>query len=235
MYKKYLEQENVILPNDVLEQIKTNEINKTLFDNKNEILINEEIRNDMGVTKLEDGNYLVSMVCPMPNVTSEMIDWWFWWHAQDSVRYKLWYPGEHIKNSYSKKDKNYFNSEYKGFKNNTQYPVEKIGALKLPFTINFKDPKEFGFKINDSVSTIVCGDVGAFKDKLKHSKMAHIFFKREEGLFLVSRFWVGNRLKNNFIRRRMLTKENAIGMAVHCYIEYRNLSKKLPELYKEFK
>lgn len=50
---------------------------------------------------------------------------------------------------------------------------------------------------------------------------------------MVSRFWIGELLKNGALRRALLTEDMARSMAQHCCIEYRNLAKKLPQLYRE--
>jgi hypothetical protein len=62
--------------------------------------------------------------------------------------------------------------------------------------------------------------------------MAHIFRQEQNGLFLISRFWLGELTNNPMIRRAFLTDSTAKDMADHCYQEYRNLAAVLPELYK---
>jgi isopenicillin N synthase-like dioxygenase len=37
----------------------------------------------------------VAALTDMPNVTGEMIDWWFAWHDTDQA-YTLWHPRDHI-------------------------------------------------------------------------------------------------------------------------------------------
>lgn len=82
----------------------------------------------------------------MPDITPEMIEWWFWWHPKKNERYQVWFPGEHYSIGYSKKQSDYFESEFcPAFKNNTQYPVERIGKMKMPLRIDFITPEEFGF------------------------------------------------------------------------------------------
>ena len=103
----------------------------------------------MGYCKFSEGSYLVFMTCPMPNITPEMIQWWFWWHPQKDERYQIWFPGEHFAISYAKKDKDYFEQEeLPAFQNNTQYPVERIGGMKMPLRIDFVEPTEFGLEKN---------------------------------------------------------------------------------------
>lgn len=96
------------IPIEISEQIGKIEIAKTLFENKNDILTSPELPKEVGYVKMDDGTYLVSMVCPMKGIAPEMIEWWFWWHVQDSLRYQVWYPGEHVSIKYHKKNKAYF-------------------------------------------------------------------------------------------------------------------------------
>lgn len=226
------------IPKDISEQIKNkNQISLTSFDDKNLILTDESLQSEVGYGKMADGSYLVSMVCPMPNITPEMILWWFWWHAQKSERYRVWFPGEHFAVSYSRKDRDYFKTDsLPEFKNNTQYPTERIGGIRLPLRIDFTEPSEFGFSkeymSQNNIPLIMCGHVGAFKGLVWHTEMAHIFKQTEYGLMLISRFWIGKNLKNPLLRKIILTDETAKGMAEHCCVEYRNLAEILPELYE---
>lgn len=239
-FEKYLSMPNVEIPSDILTMLQTNhEISATEFKDKNDILSNINLQNEIGYIKMKSGNLLVSMTCPMPNVTADMINWWFWWHAQESVRYKLWYPNEHFGISYDKKQKAYFSTEnFTKFEPNTHYPLEKVGKAVLPLKISFMNPNDFGFDEKlmnqNNVATVLCANVGAFKGLIEHTKMAHMFIKKDDGLFLVSRFWLGETLNNKVLRKAMLTDNMALDMAKHCYVEYRNLAIKLPQLYAEF-
>lgn len=218
-------------------RIEAEEITPTAFLCKNEILSSEKLQNEMGFEKLSNGNYLVSMTCPMEGITPEMINWWFWWHPQKSERYKAWFPGEHYGVSFAKKDKEYFSrNELPSFKENSQFPVERIGKIVMPLRIDFKTPENFGFSSElmkeNGIPLIVCGDVSAVGGLVSHTKMAHIFKKTENGLLLISRFWIGETLKNPLLRKVILNDDTARGMAEHCYVEYRNLVDVLKELYR---
>lgn len=228
------------IPPEIAEALCKNEITKTPFECKNDILSDDGLQREVGYTKMNDGTYLVSMVCPMPDITAEMIEWWFWWHAQDSLRYKVWYPGEHAGVRYHKKDKAYFQQPtVPAFVPNTHYPVERIGGMKMPLRIDFVTPEEFGFSPkameNNNIPKIVCGHVGAFNNLVKHTEMAHIFIQTEKGLFMVSRFWLGKTMKNPLLRKLIITEDMARGMAEHCCVEYRNLCEILPVLYEKFR
>lgn len=228
------------IPQEIAKSLIKNEITKTPFDQKNEILSDVDLQTEIGYVKMDDDTYLVSMICPMPGITAEMIDWWFWWHPQAKERYQVWFPGEHYGIGYSKKQKEYFNQKLcPSFQNNTQYPLEKIGSAKLPLRIDFVTPEEFGFSKQameeNNIQRIVCGHVGAFNNLVKHTEMAHIFKQTEDGLFMISRFWLGETMKNQLLRKLIITKDMAKGMAEHCCVEYRNLCEILPILYKKYK
>ena len=228
------------IPFEIKKTLNDSKITKTPFERKNEILSNGDLQLEVGYTKMDDGTYLVSMICPMPGITEEMIEWWFWWHTQENLRYQVWFPGEHISNSYRKKDKAYFEqSSVPQFVANSQYPVERIGGMKMPLRIDFVTPEEFGFSrqsmIENNIPKIICGHVGAFNNLVRHTEMAHIFKQTDDGLFMISRFWLGKTMNNPLLRKLIITEDMARGMAEHCCIEYRNLYEILPVLYAKYK
>lgn len=211
----------------------------TPFAGKNKILNNAGLQKENGFGRFENGGYLVSMTCPMPGVTAKMVRWWFWWHAQESLRYKIWFPGEHYGISTARGDRAYFaEKSLPDFRPNVHYPIERIGKLVLPLKIAFVSPEEFGFSAalmrENDIPLIVCGHVGAVYGLVNHTEMAHIFRRTEDGLFLISRFWLGETLRNPLLRKTILTDETARGMAAHCCVEYRRLGQILPELYREY-
>lgn len=248
-YYKYKIMPNEKMPKNIARKLENSGgIHETRFADKNNILENEELQKEFGFTKLSNREYLVSMMCPMPGVTKEMIDWWFWWHPQNKERYQLWFPGEHFDIYTAKENNEYFSClTMPEFQPNTQYPVEKIGGMKMPLQIDFVRPTDFGFSEGamerSNIATIVCGHVGVAVNPthakeglgitIYHTEMAHMYFQKEDGLFLVSRFWLGHSLKSKTLAKFMLTDSTARGMAQHCCVEYRNLAKKLPIIYNE--
>ncbi len=228
------------IPSEIADALIKNEITKIPFEKKNDILSVVDLQGEVGYAKMDDGTFLVSMICPMPKITPEMINWWFWWHPQADERYQVWFPGEHFGIGYSKKQKEYFNkSSCPPFENNTQYPLEKISGAKLPLRIDFVTPEEFGFSKQimekNNIPLIVCGHVGVFNNLLRHTEMAHIFKKTENGLFMISRFWLGKTMKSRLLKKLIITEDMAKGMAEHCCVEYRNLFEILPVLYDKYK
>lgn len=225
------------IPEDIQERLMHSDITLTPFESKNLILADAALQQEVGFRRFPDGSYLVSMTCPMPEVTPEMIAWWFWWHPQADERYRIWFPGEHYSISYDKRDKAYFEqSSVPAFQPNSQYPTERIGNISMPLRIDFVSPETFGFSPQTmkehQIPIIICGHVSAFRGRLPHTEMAHIFHQTEDGLFLTSRFWIGKTLQNRLLRKLILTEKTAKGMAEHCCIEYRNLANMLPALYQ---
>ena len=223
---------------EIQEELDRQEITRTHHNNCDQILECESLQKDVGYVRMPDGSWLVAMICPMPGITKEMIDWWFWWHCQDNLRYQVWFPGDHISIKYHKKDRDYFNQEsMPSFRPNSQCPVEKIGGSKMPLQIDFVAPEQFGFTKEamerGNIATIVCGHVSAFGGLVPHTEMAHIYKQTEDGLFLISRFWLGKTM-NPLLRKFVMTEKMARGMAEHCCVEYRNLAEILPGLYQKY-
>ena len=226
------------IPADIRKKLAQPSITLTACENKNDVLTDSALQQEVGFKQFPDGSWLVSMVCPMPGITKEMIDWWFWWHVQDDLRYQVWFPGSHAKNSYFQKNRAYFEQEAQpAFQPNSQFPVEEIGGMKMPLQIDFVTPEQFGFARaameRGNIATVVCGHVSAFRGLIPHTEMAHIFRQTEDGLFMASRFWLGKTM-HPALRKRIMTEKMARGMAEHCCIEYRNLTEILPGLYQKY-
>jgi hypothetical protein len=234
-----LNRELPTIPEEIRLKLNTPSITMTPFAGKDEILSSPALHSEVGYGRFENGNYLVSMICPMPGITPHMIQWWFWWHAQDNLRYQIWYPGEHFSISYNRKNAEYFRQkELPPFRDNIQYPTERVGKVKMTLEIDFITPEEFGFSRRlmeqNDIPTIICGHVGIRHILLKHTEMAHIFKQVPNGLVLLSRFWIGEILQNPLVRKGLLTDNTARGMAEHCFVEYRSLAGILPPLYEKF-
>lgn len=51
---------------EIINSLRENAITPTSFENKNGILSNAKLQTEVGYTKMDDGTYLVAMVCPNP-------------------------------------------------------------------------------------------------------------------------------------------------------------------------
>lgn len=215
-----------------------NMVTKVDFEDKNELLTRKDVRDERGWIRMDDGHYFVASSCDMPGVTKEMLNWWFWWHPQNSERYQMWFPGEHYRISYAKCDQEYFTAQVMPpFKPNRQLPVERVGNVVLPLAIDFVTPEDFGFAPEvmqrERVGTIICGHVSALWGAIPNTEMAHIAFEKEDGIQLMSRFWLGKNVSSRLLRMIFVTEANAQGMAAHCIEEYTNLARILPDLYHQ--
>lgn len=226
------------IPPEVREKLNVSGITLTPYEDKDQCLLDHALQQEIGYKQFPDGSWLVSMNCPMPGVTAEMIRWWFWWHPQEALRYQVWFPGAHFGIRYNRKDRAYFEQDaMPPFCPNSQYPEEEIGGSRMPLRIDFVTPEQFGFSREamerGNIAGIVCGHVSAFNGLVRHTEMAHSFKETENGLFMISRFWLGNTM-NPLLRKLIMTETMARGMAEHCCIEYRNLAEILPKIYREY-
>lgn len=206
-----------------------------------------------GFHRLDDGSVYVAVCTNMPNVTIEMINWWFWWHAAEDIRYQIWYPGMHFA----------IQSDFKGHYENdamthaerlhmSQHVVtENVGTGREELLIDFMSPKDFGFdtaKINSSIETIICARVGSPERKVWATEMCHYVRETEGGVEMRSRFWIGYDIKmmkgilrrpvnwflnQPLIKKSIIPKQLPAKMFHHCSQEYHHLASILPDLYKE--
>jgi hypothetical protein len=228
-----------------------------LFENINELLNPGYLPLETGYCKMPDGSVFVAVLTEMPDVTGDMLDWWFWWHPINPLRYKIWYPETHLGTKLDVDMEEYisrsgpYNQRYW---NTANYPVEDIGVGKDTLSIRFIPPYDFGFDISRfetaGVATAICGIVGSISKKIRqHTYMCHFVRNKNNGVEMRSRFWIGhtvirdgvseksiiNRLINTkFARKILLPKKVGFCMAMHCAQEYNNLAKILPELYETY-
>ena len=180
------------IPADIHNNLDQPKITITPLEKCNLILVTDALQNEVGYSQFPDGSWLVSMNCPMPGITKAMIEWWFWWHCQDDLRYPIWFPVDHISIQYHKKDRAYFRqSEMPPFQPNSQYPVEKIGGAKMPLRIDFVTPEQFGFSgeamRQGKIATIVCGHVSACTSPILSAAAIIVRKNREYGVFSLRR------------------------------------------------
>jgi len=257
-YEEYLKRKNAAIPKinfEILEKdadIPKEEVLK--IEDKNQLLEDGYLKTENGFYHFKDKSAYASVLTKMPNVTIEIIDWWFWWHAKDPMRYKIWYPEMHF--DISSDFGEYYNDASKTYRERLHLSkhivTENIGTGKEKIVINFMSPEEFGFdksKLrNESEETIICAKVGDLRKRVWHTKMCHAVRKVEKGVEMRSRFWMANSverfdkfgqdflnsiLNNSFVKSKLLPNNLGKHMFQHCTQEYNNLGAILPELYKK--
>jgi hypothetical protein len=206
------------------------------------------LERETGWCVLGDGVAYVAVRTAMPSVSGEMVDWWFDWHARDSLRYRIWHPRAHLENSLRPPSVVGTKAHWGA----VHHPVEDVGAGLVHARIEFKAPTEMGMQSDaledPRVASIVCGYAGDDRLRVRHSPMFHVFLREGEGVVLRSRFWLGAALRpygplgslaepllnTSFVRRRALPERLPSALARHCAEEYANLGVLLPELYERF-
>jgi DAPG hydrolase PhiG domain len=205
---------------------------------------------ESGWCTLADGVGYVAVRTEMPQVTGAMVDWWFDWHARDSLRYCVWHPLAHRENSLELPAS--AGGAAKAHWGAVHHPVEDVGLGVVRARIEFVRPSELGFDgdaLDDAnVATIVCGWVGDARLRMRHTPMCHVFLRDGRGVVLRSRFWLGAALRpdgrfgaygarllnNRLVRHLALPRGLSRALALHCAEEYANLATLLPELHARF-
>jgi phloretin hydrolase len=205
---------------------------------------------ETGWCTLPDGVGYVAVRTPMPEVTGEMVEWWFDWHPRDPLRYRIWHPPAHSDNSFEPPTR----PDAKLHWGAVHHPVEDVGTGTVRARIAFRRPTDLGFSTDalddPAVGAIVCGEVGDDRRRVRHSAMAHVFLRDADGLVLRSHFWLGalirpylpaalagpaaRVLNNRAVRSVALPTGLPRALARHCAEEYANLATLLPELYGRY-
>jgi len=258
-YEKYLKRPNATIPKEHIEIInQRKEINNASAlrrENINTLFNEGYVVNENGYCRLENGSMYTTVLTKMPNVTLDMINWWFWWHAAESVRYQIWYPDMHfgIQSDFG----GYYNDESKSHSErlhlSSHLVTEDVGQGKENILINFSSPTDFGFdgkKLDTEKNTIICANVGSPKKGLWFVDMCHFVRATNEGIEMRSRFWMGHHiqkmkgsensilttvLNKPLVKRNIIPQKAGLNMFHHCSQEYHNLASLLPELYEEEK
>jgi hypothetical protein len=204
-----------------------------------------------GWCTLPDGCGYVAVRTAMPNVSGEMVDWWFDWHPREAVRYRIWHPLAHKDNSVEPATGP---ARAKAHWGTVHHPVEDVGTGTVRARIEFLSPTEMGLSTDalghPDVATIICGYAGDDTRRARHTPMFHVFLHEGGGLVLRSRFWLGAALRpylpgplaalgeralnRRAFRRLALPAELPQGLARHCAEEYANLGTLLPDLYRQY-
>ena len=255
-FEKLLRRENVSIP----------EVNRVILqkgadlplaevlriENKNDLLNNGYLKGENGFYHFSDGSAYAAVLTAMPDVSIEMIDWWFWWHAKEAIRYQIWYPDMHFdlhsdfKGCYDDRNMSFREKLHQS----THYVKEDIGTGSEQIAIDFMSPSDFGFdkkRVEDDQDlTIICARVGDMSKRVWHTRMCHQVRKTEIGVEMRSRFWMAqyiermdqfaatllNSLLNSaFVKRKLLPENLGKYMFHHCTQEYNNLAQLLPELF----
>jgi len=256
-FQKYLDRPNTDVSEEHLNILKNgSHISKPLClarRDVNKLLAAGYLEAENGYCRNDDGSHYVACMTKMPGVTLDMIDWWFWWHAAEGVRYRIWYPEMHYDNDTD--FGGHYDDENLSYRQrlhlSTHTVTEDIGVGKDKIIIDFMSPSDFGYdasKLNPEKETIVCARVGSPQRGMWAVEMCHFVRVTDDGVEMRSRFWMGYEVKKmnhsgksllasimntSFMKRKLLPKNLGEKMFHHCSQEYHNLAGLLPQLYSE--
>lgn len=258
-YASYFERAPAQVPAEIVQAIQAGSMDpkKALpFEMINDLLNPDYHAVETGYCHMPDNSAYVAVLTKMPGLTGEMIDWWFWWHAFEDLRYKIWYPGKHVGVRIQNRDQlsDLKLSLRERYWHNPNFPTEDIGIGTDTLRITFISPEEFGFDASRfeqaNVATIISARVGSESRHVEHTDMCHFVRKTSDGVEMRSRFWIGRKLclirfrEDSFVNRHIvntkLVRNRSIPidaphqMAMHCAQEYNNLKELLPELYSKY-
>ncbi len=244
-YYKFFERQMAAISEEKIKLIDApSEISAVPFEQRNLFLSGED-KNfcQIGYGVAEDGTGFVCNETYMPNVTGEMLDWWFAWHSVGSdLRYKIWDAEDHYfaradNAAYVCDEKVPVNQKTWGV---NHYVLEDVGAGPGLLILAFKRPKDFGYdeKIIGSkfCQSLVCA-IGAGDCP---AAMTHKWFPYKDGVLFCSRFWIGYGIKDGQFVKVVpegvkIPVEVARGLFAHNIKEFSNLAAILPEVYAENK
>ncbi len=211
-YYKYFERELAKIPEEKLKLIDApSEIPAVSFEERNLFLAGKD-KNfcQIGYGVAQDGTGFVCNETYMPNVTGEMLDWWFPWHSVGSdLRYKIWDNEDHY---FARVDNAAYVCDPKVPVNQktwgvNHYVMEDIGASPSFLKIQFKSPADFDFD-TAIIGTKFCQSlVSGIGDGDCAAAMVHKWYPHKDGVLFCSRFWIGFSLINSPLHTRDFSRE----------------------------
>ena len=203
-----------------------------------------------GYSLHDDGSMHVAVLTPMPGVAPAMWDWWFWWHATETERYKLWYPRAHVYAEWSPGTASQDGPYRDRYVGGTSFVDEYVGSMLGELAIRFVPPAQLGFdtgKPGPDEATVICGTVGFSGIPLDWGHLLHYVRRVDGGSEMRSRFWMGGGhvtarggadLAGDLAAAadavRHLGEAQARAMVVHCSQEMNHPAAFLPGIHREY-
>lgn len=201
----------------------------------------------MGVYPLKEGGLLVAGNVPMPDVTGDMLYWWFAWHGLDPLRYAIWDPEDHYGTQINEEGKKRaldptIPMEEKTW-GATHTVIESIGGPADEIVIMFQNPADMGFDTS-KIGTEGCEFMVAANALLGPMKvpvvMVEVAKKIDGVMTFTARFFIGYHIINGEGKYLLppevqIPVEVAMGLVGHNIKEFTHLNKVLPLVYAEEK
>lgn len=198
-----------------------------------------------GYFPLEEGGLLVSGNMPAPNVTANMMYWWFAWHGLDPLRYAIWNPEDHYDVKVNERGRELSSDPNVPLEEKTwgatHIVTESIGGPPDEITLMFTEPEKLGYD-KSKIGTAGCEFIITANCLMGDMKVpVHVVevAKKVDGIMTIQeRFWIGYHVINGEGKclippDAVLPEEVAMGLIAHFTKEYANLAKILPQVYAE--
>jgi hypothetical protein len=217
-----------------------------------QLLLTPETELENGFGFQEDGTLHVAIRTELPDVTPEMIDFWFGWHSAEPARYKLWHPRAHVHAQWESAESPQ-QAQSKGrarYVGRVSFVDEYLGSRLQQVAIGFLSPATLGFDesllADPQQATVVAARISFASAPLDVGYLVHHVRKIAGGSEMRSRFWLGGshasvragglrmRVPSQLARRiRAPSIEEGRDLLVHCSQEMSHLARFLPKLYAE--
>lgn len=215
----------------------------TPVQDRNDLLKPGYLKTEVGYCQMPDGTAFMANHLKMPNVTAEMLHWWFAWHGLESMRYVIWNKDDHydvvVKNGTEAQLKDQSIPMAERIYGVSHTVTEDTGFGPEKIDINFKNPVDLGYDpqlLAQSDSDIVAAANG------ETALMLHVVRPVDGGIELRSRFWLGWNVDlqtHQPVRvipdDAKIDGEVAKRLGLHNIKEMTNLAQILPSLYAENK
>ncbi len=221
-------------------------------DEMNRLLDPGDLDVEIGWCNLPNGAGFIANRIIYPNITPEMIDWWFAWHPLENLRYRIWYPPQHggLMLSPANRARILDDSVPVAERNwgVIHHVTENCNCGMENIDINFMSPKDFGFDMTRWKKPYVSTFAGGFGWAVAVEKtdesitapaiMCHIFRPHKDGLEHRTRFWMGYRFSGGkpelSLPPGIAVPPAAVqGLARHNVCEFTRFRDFLPRIYAE--
>ena len=252
LYAKYYYKDMALIPDEDLAKVNAGPIDSALalpIEDCAKMLDEGYLPTETGFCVMPDGSGFAATKVFMPDVTPQMLDWWFNWHPLEGLRYAIWCPVAHVSASAKTPDAHRDSCGVPLSVRNIgkiHYPIEGFdldGAQTIE--IAFRHPEVLGITMEQiEKSPVKSFAIATCATKMGHIPINVLFHSAREvpgGVEFRSRYWLKHTIKHDkpvLSRLPIPTREQSYYMArcncIHSLTEYNNLASILPALYREY-
>jgi phloretin hydrolase len=233
-------------PIDPSEALPISQINRLLSDDHGSA--------DIGYCVMPDGSGYLASKLFLEGCTAEMLDWWGYWHAEENLRYAIWYYPSHMECSLLEKGAGWASTKMSrkiggggGF-GNLCGMVEDVGLGPDRIRLRFLSPEDFGLdakRLDPDVFMNVSGGCGRScpadapeGTPTMPATVLHLGKRVPGGVEMISHFWIGWSMNGGKPSLELppqfrIPEIVPLFMLNHCIREFTNLGSILPLVFAE--